>query len=72
MQKKEPKSKQLSREIAWVLLEYIAMEDCKAKENMTVLCGDEINRYLRLVNNYAKELGLTQEETLKKIIEGGG
>ena len=63
--------KQLTPEIAEALLEYIAMEDSKTKNIITVLAKNEIQRYLSYADNYAKSLNLSQEETLQIFIEKG-
>jgi len=55
---------------AKALLEYIAMEDCKAKENMEALCGKEIEQYFKWLESYCEENGTTQEQALKEIIKG--
>lgn len=52
------------------LLEYIAMEDCKAKQNLEILCGEEIKKRLQWLDKYCEENGYTQEQVLKKIING--
>ena len=61
--------KELTPEIAEALLEYIAMEDCRAKNIITVLAKNEIQRYLGYADNYAKSQNLSQEEALLKFIE---
>ena len=53
---------------AKALLEYIAMEDCKVKENMEALCGKEIEQYFKWLESYCEENGTTQEQALKEII----
>ncbi|MDD3012277.1 MAG: hypothetical protein PHC34_01065 [Candidatus Gastranaerophilales bacterium] len=52
------------------MLEYIVMEDCKAKENMKALCSKEIDQYFKWLDSYCKENGTTQEQALKEIING--
>lgn len=59
----------LSKGVARVLLEYIAMEDCRAKRNMEALCGRKINSYLKKIDEYCKKEGLTQEQVLINIFE---
>ena len=63
------KTSKPDKKIAQALLEYIAMDEGKEKENMTVLCGNEISLYLKWINEYCKEYGYTQEQALNKIIE---
>ena len=60
--------KQLTPEIAEALLDYIAMEDSRTKNIITVLAKNEIQRYLSYADNYAKSQNLSQEETLLKFI----
>ena len=55
---------------AEALLEYIAMEEGKAKQNLEILCGEEIKLHLQWLDKYCEENGCTQEQVLKKIIEG--
>jgi len=55
---------------AKALLEYIAMEEGKAKENLEALCGKEIEQYFKWLDNYCEENGITQEQALKEIING--
>ena len=59
----------ISKEVARVLLEYIAMEDCLAKRNMEILCKQEINSYFEEIDKYCKIKSLTQEQFLINIIE---
>lgn len=59
----------ISKEVAHVLLEYITMEDCRAKRNMEALCGKKINSYLEKIDKYCETKGLTQEQFLINIIE---
>lgn len=59
----------LDKRVAAALLEYIAMEDCKTKQNMAAICGDKISEYLKLIDECAKEYKLTQEDVLNQIIE---
>lgn len=63
------KDLKISKEVAHVLLEYIAMEDCRAKRNMEALCGKKINSYLAKIDKYFQKEGLTQEQFLVNIIE---
>lgn len=63
------KQLKISKGVARVLLEYIAMEDCRAKSNMEALCGKKINSYLKKIDKYCEKQGLNQEQVLVKIIE---
>jgi len=60
--------KQLTPAIAEAILEYIAMEDCRAKNIITVLAENQIQMYLGYADNYAKSQNLSQEEALLKFI----
>lgn len=64
------KTSKPSKATAKALLEYIAMEDCKAKENMEALCCKEIEQYFKWLDNYCEENGTTQEQALQEIING--
>lgn len=64
------KTSKPDKRIAQALLEYIAMEDGKAKENMEIICGNEIKQYFEWLDSYCKNNTLTQEQALNNIIEG--
>jgi len=70
VEKLKIKTSKPDRKIAQVLLEYLAMEESKAKQNMEILCGKEINDYLKWIDEYCKEYCCSQEEALNLIIEG--
>ncbi len=70
IEKLKVKTSKPKKATAKALLEYIAMEDCKAKENIEVLCGKEIEQYLKWIESYCEENGSTQEQALKEIING--
>ncbi len=53
---------------AQALLEYIAMEESKAKINMEILCGKEIQQYMKWLDEYCKENACSQEQALEDII----
>jgi len=53
---------------AQALLEYIAMEESKAKTNMEILCGKEIQQYMKWLDEYCKENACSQEQALEDII----
>lgn len=64
------KTSKPNRATAKALLEYIAMEDCKAKENLEILCSKEIEQYFKWLESYCEENGTTQEQALQEIING--
>ena len=64
------KTSKPDKHAAKALLEYIAMENCKAKENLEALCGKEIRQYLKWLDTYCEEYGITQEQALNSIIDG--
>lgn len=55
--------------VAQALLEYIAMEESKAKNNMEILCGKEVQQYMKWLDEYCKENACSQEQALNLIIE---
>ena len=55
---------------AEALLEYLAMEDCQAKKNLEILCGEEIKQRFKWLEKYCEENHCTQEQALKEIING--
>ena len=59
-----------SRKIALALLEYISYEDSRIKQTVEALGGMQVEKYLDWVNAYCKEYNCTQEQALKRIIEG--
>jgi len=63
------KTSKPNRAAAKALLEYIAMENCKAKENLEALCGKEIKQYLKWLDVYCEENGCTQEQALNSILD---
>lgn len=65
----QEKGLEITPEMAEALLEYIAMEDCRTKNIITVLAKSQIKHYLRYVDLYAKATNISQEEALQKIIE---
>lgn len=70
VEKLKIKTSKPNKNAAQALLEYIAMDDCRSKTNMEILCGDEIKQYFRWLEEYCKEYCCTQEDVLNKIIEG--
>jgi len=54
---------------AKAILEYLAMEDGKSKQNLEALCGVEIKQYLKWINSYCNENDCSQEEALNEIID---
>lgn len=69
VEKLKIKTSKPEKKIAQALLEYLAMEEGRAKQNMEILCGKEINEYLKWIDEYCKEYCCSQEETLNLIIE---
>lgn len=61
----------LTPEIAKALLEYIAMEESKEKNIVTVLAKSEIEQYLGYVDAFANSLNISQEDALQRLIERG-
>jgi len=64
------KTSKPNKAAAKALLEYIAMEDCSAKENMEALYNKEIKQYFKWIDAYCEEHGCSQEQTLNLIIKG--
>jgi len=69
VEKLKVKTSKPDKKIAQALLEYLAMEEGRAKTNMEILCGNEINEYFKWINEYCKEYCCSQEEALNLIIE---
>jgi hypothetical protein len=67
--KLQEKIQEMSLQIIKALLEYIAMEDSRMKNIITVLAKNQIQMYLGYADNYAKSQNLSQEEALLKLIE---
>lgn len=55
---------------AKALLEYIALEDGKIKENIKILCSKGIIKYFKWLDEYCEENACSQEQALNLIIEG--
>ena len=70
IEKLKVKTSKPNKATAKALLEYIAMENCKAKENIEILCGKEIEQYLEWIESYCEENGSTQEQALNEIRKG--
>lgn len=70
VEKLKVKTSKPTKATAKALLEYIAMEDCKAKENIEALCGKEIEQYFKWLDAYCEENVATQEQALNEIING--
>jgi len=70
VEKLKIKTSKPNKDTAKALLEYIGMEEGRAKKNMEILCGDEIKEYLKWINAYCEEYCCSQEEALNLIIEG--
>lgn len=56
--------------VAQALLEYLRMEKSKTKKNIEILCGKEIERYFKWIDNYSKENACSQEQALNTIMKG--
>lgn len=59
-----------NRKIALALLEYISWENHKYRETVEALCGIQLEKYLDWINAYCREYNCTQEQALKRILEG--
>ena len=59
-----------NRKAALALLEYISYEDSRIKATVEALCGQQLERYFQWIDAYCKEYNCTQEQALKRIIEG--
>lgn len=57
------------KDTAKALLEFMAMDEGKAKENLKLLCEKEISNYNIWLNSYCSKNNCTQEEALNQIIE---
>jgi len=68
VEKLKVKTSKPSPLVAQALLEYIAMEESKAKTNMEILCGKEIQQYMKWIDEYCKENACSQEQALEDII----
>lgn len=55
---------------ARALLEYLKMDTCKAKENMELFLGKELQLYFKWLDSYCDENSCTQEQALNFIING--
>ena len=58
------------RKTALALLEYISWENHDIKETVETLSGMQLEKYFDWINIYCKEYNCTQEQALKRIIEG--
>lgn len=70
VEKLKIKTSKPDKTTAKALLEYLAMEESKAKTNMEILCGGEIQKYFKWLDDYCNEYALTKEQALNEIIEG--
>ena len=70
VEKLKVKTSKPDKATAQALLEYIAMDEGKAKTNMEILCGKEIQQYFKWIAEYCKENACSQEQVLNLIIEG--
>lgn len=62
------KTSKPDKRTAQALLEYIAMEEGKVKTNMAILCGKEIQQYMKWIDEYCKENACSTEQALEDII----
>lgn len=51
------------------LLEYLRMEEGRAKENMKEICGKEIELYLEWLRLYCEDNNCNEEQALQFIID---
>jgi len=58
------------RKSALALLEYISYEDSRIKETVETLGGQQLEKYFEWINAYCKEYNCTQEQALKRVLEG--
>ncbi len=59
-----------NRKIALALLEYISYEDSRIKTTVETLSGQQLEKHLEWLKEYCDEYKCTQEQALKRIIEG--
>jgi hypothetical protein len=69
IEKLKTKTSKPDKATAQALLEYIAMDEGKAKQNFRILCEKEIQQYFRWIDDYCEENCCTQEQALNEIIE---
>jgi hypothetical protein len=69
VEKLKTKTSKPDKDTAQALLEYLAMDEGKSKQNIEVLCGSEIQQYFKWIEDYCSEHNCTQEEILNAIIE---
>lgn len=53
---------------AQALLEYVTMENNKTKNNIKILCGDEMEKYFKWLDEYCKNYSIKREQVLNEII----
>jgi len=70
VEKLKLKTSKPSKAKAKAILEYLAMEEGKTKENLEALCEEEIKESLKWIETYCKENACSQEEALNEIIDG--
>ena len=70
VEKLKTKTSKPGKHAAKALLEYLAMEDCQAKENMEALYNKDIEQYFKWVDAHCEENGCNQEQALNEIIKG--
>lgn len=69
VEKLKTKTSKPTKDTAQGLLEYIGMDEGKAKQNLEALCGNEIQQYFKWLDDYCSEHNCTQEEALQRIID---
>ena len=65
---KDFKTYKPDKKTAEALLEYIAIENCKTKKIIEILCNKEIERYFKWIDSYCNEYNCTREDILNEII----
>lgn len=70
VEKLKVKTSKPTKEQAKAILEYLAMDEGKAKQNLETLCGKEIKQCLKWIDTYCEENACSQEDALNEIIEG--
>ena len=68
VEKLKVKTSKPDKKTAQALLEYLAMEEGKAKQNMEILCEDEIKQYQKWLDDYCKEYYCSQKEAINRSL----
>ncbi len=69
VEKLKAKALKPNKSQAKALLEYITMENIKIQNHIKILCGYEIEKYFKWIDQYCKERSIKREQALKEIIE---